>query len=197
MAELVAFTIAAAALLGSPGPGIAALVAAGRSLDRASALRFYGGMQLGLALAAAASAAGLASLLAAAPGVQRVFVWISALYLIWLAWKVATAPLGAPERDSTNAGFTSRTGFLLGVANPKAYLAFLSLMGAFRLMPSDRAADGAVKWAICVAVMVVVDFGWLALGALIGSAPLPRATERTLNVAMGASILAACIAGLV
>ena len=43
----ISFIIAAAALLGSPGPGITALVAVGRTFPPGAALRFYGAMQLG------------------------------------------------------------------------------------------------------------------------------------------------------
>lgn len=83
--------------------------------------------------------------------------------------------------------------FLLGVANPKAYLAFASLMGAFAIAaPAGGLADGAVKWALCVLVMVVVDFAWLGLGMSFGRIALSAPAERAFNLAMGAAILAAC-----
>ena len=49
---VMVFTLAATALLGSPGPGIAALIAVGRSRGAIGGLRYFGSMQLGLALAA-------------------------------------------------------------------------------------------------------------------------------------------------
>jgi threonine/homoserine/homoserine lactone efflux protein len=53
------FVVAAVVLLGSPGPAVAALVAIGRGEGFSRGLRFYAGLQIGLALAAAASATGL------------------------------------------------------------------------------------------------------------------------------------------
>ena len=56
----------AIALLGSPGPGIAALLAVGR-VEGWGAWRFYAGLQLGLAMAFGATALGLLTLVEAVP----------------------------------------------------------------------------------------------------------------------------------
>jgi threonine/homoserine/homoserine lactone efflux protein len=91
--------------------------------------------------------------------------------------------------------FTSKGAFLLGVANPKAYLVFASLMGSFTLKPSNEEwVDVLLKWVLCVAVMIVVDLAWLGLGRLFGRVALKPAAERVFNVAMGLTIIAACAA---
>ena len=64
---LLAYLIAATALLGSPGPGIAALIAVGRQKGLRGGLGFFLALQLGLALAAGISAFCLSSLLSALP----------------------------------------------------------------------------------------------------------------------------------
>ncbi|GJG85963.1 hypothetical protein tb265_11440 [Gemmatimonadetes bacterium T265] len=64
--SLALFVTTAVVLLGSPGPGIAALVAVGRARGLGG-LRFYLGLQVGLAGAFGVSAAGLAAALATAP----------------------------------------------------------------------------------------------------------------------------------
>ena len=88
---------------------------------------------------------------------------------------------------------TEKGAFLLGVANPKAYLAFASLLGSFTLLPQQHAvADGALKWALCVVVMVVVDFGWLTLGMMFEKLTLSLRAERLLNIVMGATIAGSC-----
>lgn len=192
--ELVAFVVAAIALLGSPGPGIAALVAVGRSFQRGAALRFYGMMQLGLAIAAGISALGLAGLLAASPLLQSALLLVATAYLLWLAWAIASAPVaGELVGEPVGGSFTSKGAFLLGVANSKAYLAFASLMGSFTLAPAgEESFDVLLKWGLCVAVMVVVDLAWLGLGALFGKIALKPAAERAFNIAMGLTIVAAC-----
>src|SRR5690349_15714695 len=54
---LLLFLLAAIALLGSPGPVIVSLVATGRKSGFAGSLRYFLGIQAGLALAAGLSAA--------------------------------------------------------------------------------------------------------------------------------------------
>ena len=94
------FALAAAALLGSPGPGIAALVATGRLRGVTGGLPYFAAMQLGLMLAAAISAAGLVSIIAAIPLLYASLAIISIAYLLWLAWSVASAPLsGLPVSE--------------------------------------------------------------------------------------------------
>ncbi|WP_454714232.1 LysE family translocator [Caulobacter segnis] len=187
--EAVLFVLAATALLGSPGPGIAALIVAGRTLGLAGGLRLYAGLQVGLALAAGLSAAGLASLLAAAPVLRLALTMVSVEYLVWLAWSVATAPPEGEVGGGTSASLTFAGGFVLGAANPKAYLAFVSLFGSF--VVSSPRWDAPVKWALCVAVMVVVDLAWLALGVVLGRVKLSPRGQRAMNWAMGGAILAA------
>lgn len=189
MQDALAYTLAAVALLGSPGPGIAALVAVGRTQGLRGGLPFYAALQLGLALAAGLSAAGLVSLLTTLPALQQALMLIALTYLVWLAWKIGSAPVGKAEASSTASSLGQ--GFLLGIANPKAYLAFASLMASFAILARGSLGDGLAKWAICVAVMLVVDLAWLGVGAALGGLRLSNRAERTMNLAMAAAILGA------
>jgi threonine/homoserine/homoserine lactone efflux protein len=161
-------------------------------------VRLYAGMQVGLALAAGLSAAGLASLLAALPGLHLVLTVVSVAYLAWLAWRVASAPVGdGAIGEGSSARLTFAGGFVLGAANPKAYLAFVSLFGSFALAQAGTRTDALIKWALCVLVMVVVDLAWLALGVVLGRIRLGAKGERAMNLAMGGAILAAAGLALV
>jgi threonine/homoserine/homoserine lactone efflux protein len=186
------FTLAAIGLLGSPRPGIAALAAIGARAGFVGSLRFYGGLQLGLAIAALLTAFGLLSVLASAPVLASALRISATLYLIYLAFRIATAPVGAPaQRAAPKFVATAFSGFLLGVINPKAYVAFASLL-AFHSILESAAADIALKWGLCVLVMIVVDAIWLAFGAAIGKAHLNAGSQRALNLAFGLAV--ACTA---
>ena len=135
------FSLAAIILLGSPGPGIAALIAVGKDRGFLGGLPFYWGLQAGLALAAALSAGGLFSLIQAAPAAMTALTAIAAAYLCWLAYKIATAPVGAAANEKARrAASTAWSGFLLGIANPKAYVAFGAIVGMAALKPSAERA---------------------------------------------------------
>jgi threonine/homoserine/homoserine lactone efflux protein len=193
------FLLAAVALLGSPGPGIAALLAVTRGGGLRAGLRYYAGLQVGLALAAGLSAAGLFSLLAAFPMLLKAASVAAVLYLVWLAWKIGSAPVGGAGKAGISA--SAAGGFFLGITNPKAYLAFASLMASTTLIgsgaPSDSVgADAALKWAIIVAVILVVDIAWVMLGALLHRATLPPRVERVMNIGFAAAILVAALPAL-
>ena len=188
------FLASATALLGSPGPGIAALLAVGR-VEGWRSLRFYVGLQLGLAIAFGATAIGLLTLLEAVPFAMTAMMLASAGYLIYLAYRIASAPVGlALENAQARSSLVS--GFMLGIANPKAYIAFASLLASQTLVAHDRQVDALLKWAICVTVAIVVDIAWLYVGVRLQRAALQPQTERVLNVILSATILLAAIFAL-
>lgn len=180
------FLLAAVILLGSPGPAIAALLAVGRAVGFRQSMPFFWGLQAGLALGAGVSAAGLASLLLAFPFAVTVMSGIAALYLLWLAFKIGFAPLGGGAGGASASSAWS--GFLLGATNPKAYLAFISLIASHMIFQARPSLDAAVKWSWLVLIMIAVDLIWLYFGAVLGSVSLRPDTERALNYAMGATI---------
>jgi threonine/homoserine/homoserine lactone efflux protein len=191
------FLVAATGLLGSPGPAIAALLAVGKAHGVAGGLRYYAGLQVGLALAAAVSVAGLVSLLAAIPLASHAMALAATAYLIYLAWTIASSPVGEAADEKRPVRSSPAAGFALGVMNPKAYVAFASLVASYTLVADDARADGLLKWLLVVLVMLVVDLGWLLAGIALGWAKLAPRTERLLNLLLAAMILAAAVLALI
>jgi threonine/homoserine/homoserine lactone efflux protein len=187
-----AFVAAATALLGSPGPGIAALLAVGRAEGWGSGLRYFSGLQLGLALACAVTGAGLVSVLAVFPFALRTLTLSAGAYLIYLAYRIATAAVGTQIRDA-RVRSSALAGFLLAIANPKAYLAFVSLMASRALVQGSHQSDVSLKWLLCVMVIVVVDLAWLFVGVQMRRLRLGMRAERVLNVCLGATVLLAAV----
>ena len=191
MAALGIFLTAAVGLLGSPGPAIAALIAVGRARGLVGGLPYFLGLQLGLATAAGITAAGLFSLLAAFPSALRVMTIAAAVYLIYLACKIAWSPVGETAQASNGAHASPAAGFLLGVTNPKAYLAFASLLASYTLIKGSAQQDAFAKWFLLVAVMIVVDIVWLYAGVFLRGLMLSPNGERVLNVTLGLTVLIA------
>ena len=188
LSSAAAFVAGALALLGSPGPAIAALLALGRRGGMIASMRFYWGLQLGLATAAAICAIGLYSLVRTVPGIFDAMLIAAAAYLIWLAVGIAGAPTGSGAAPSNSSNSSAAAGFLLGMANPKAYIAFAALFTAYPAM-TGPGFDLPLKWLLCVGVMVTVDFLWLYAGAVLRRTRMTPPLERGMNLAMGAAIL--------
>lgn len=198
--SILGFLLASVALLGSPGPAIAALVAVGRSCGAGHGVRYFLALQAGLALAAGFSVLGLVAVLQAFPPLRVMMLVGSTAYLLWLAWSIATArPSGGVGAAGEGEGvWRPWGGFVLGITNPKAYLAFASLFGSFVLLdPAQGLGDAGLKWGLVVLVMLAVDAAWLLAGRALGRVRMGPGAERALNIGMGAAILAACAATVV
>jgi threonine/homoserine/homoserine lactone efflux protein len=192
---VISFLLAATALLGSPGPGIMSLVAIVRAEGLRQGMRFFLGLQIGLAAAAAASAAGLLSLLRAFPAVLQALHVIATVYLLYLAWCIATAAVGT-RFDQRRTPAPIASGLLLGIANPKAYLAFISLLASQSLIANNAAHDGLLKWTLLVAVMAGVDIAWLLVGAGLNQTRLNPAFERAMNMGFGLMVAVTAVMGM-
>ena len=195
MTTALLFILQAAVLLGSPGPGIAALVTVGRRKGFVGSLPFFAGLQLGLAVAVVFSAAGLFTVI----GQSRLLTTLLSLagcgYLLFLAWSMATAPVGEGIADEGARELQPLGGFLLGVTNPKAYLAFVALMASTAILPA-KTADLTLKSALIMGVIVIVDLTWLWAGGALKRLGLTPPKERTLNIAMGAAVALAAVHSL-
>jgi threonine/homoserine/homoserine lactone efflux protein len=174
------FLVSAFALLGTPGPGIAALLAVGKVHGIEGSLRFFAGLQVGLAIVAGACASGLLSVLSSLPLLTGVLTWAAIVYLGRLAWSIAMSPVGARAAQTAPVATTFTSGFLLGISNPKAYLAFVTLF---------HSADAASKWGLTIATILIVDVAWLYAGACLGRISVSPPVERRVNMALGLTIL--------
>ncbi len=188
MIDMISFTIAAFALLGSPGPAIAALLAVGKSDGWSGGLRFFSGLQLGLASAAALSAIGLFALVNSSDSVLTIMSVLATVYLVYLAFKIATSEVG-DQGNPANAMSSVLAGVMLGLTNPKAYLAFASLFASFQLVERNLISDGLSKWMIVVLVMLIVDLIWLWIGVRLGRLRMSIRCERTMNLMLGAAVI--------
>ncbi|PHS77272.1 MAG: threonine transporter [Rhodospirillaceae bacterium] len=180
----------AVALLGSPGPAIAALLAVGRIEGLKQGLKYYGGLQVGLGLAAALSGAGVMSFLELFPSALYLMTIIATVYLLYLAYAIGTSPVGV-ERSNNAVLSSPLSGLFLGLSNPKAYVAFVSLYASYVLVPGNASGDLWAKWALCVAVMIVVDIIWLLVGVGLKQTRMSASKERLFNVSLGGMIVVA------
>jgi threonine/homoserine/homoserine lactone efflux protein len=186
--------LTALATMGSPGPATISLTAAGSVHGVRRSLGYLAGIVAGTWAVLLAVAAGVTALLLALPGVEPVLIAASAVYILWLAWRIATAPplgkSGARAPAPTLPG-----GALLGVANPKAWVAIAAVFASGRLA-DGAAADAGAKVAVLTVLIVVVNSAWLAAGASL--APLLRRPRvaRVVNVTLAALLVAATGAAL-
>jgi threonine/homoserine/homoserine lactone efflux protein len=177
------------AIMGSPGPATISLVTAGSAYGVRRSLPYLAGIITGTIVVLVAVATGITAALLAIPPIGAGLAWISAAYILWLAYHIATAPPLAETTEASSA-FSFAGGTILGVANPKGWIAIAAVFASAQL--ADAAAtDATVKVAVLTGMIVVILSTWLLAGTSI--APLLRDARRArvVNVVLAAAVVGA------
>src|SRR5215475_6669883 len=87
-----ALLLTALAIMGSPGPATISLTAAGSTYGVRRSLGYLTGIVAGTWIVLVAVAIGITAALLAVPAVRIALIAVSVLYILWLAYHVATAP---------------------------------------------------------------------------------------------------------
>jgi threonine/homoserine/homoserine lactone efflux protein len=189
MENVPGFVLAGIALTGSPGPATLGLAAAGAAFGLRRSLPLFAGILIGVLIVMLVTAAGLTGLVLAQPGLGPTVTVLAAGYMLYLAYRIATAPLPA-ERSETGPPPGFVPGFFLGFGNPKAYAAMAALYSGFVLLPSRPIADAAAKTIILVAIMLVVDWLWLLLGSALTGFFRQPVLGRAINILFAVLLVA-------
>jgi threonine/homoserine/homoserine lactone efflux protein len=151
------------AIMGTPGPATISLTAAGSAYGVRRSARYLAGIVAGTWLVLLAVASGITAALLAVPAVRPVLIAAAAAYILWLAYHIATAPpLSVAAADAEAPGLAGGT--LLGVANPKAWVAIAAVFASVHI-GEGAVLDAGVKVAVLTVMIVVINATWLAAGA--------------------------------
>jgi len=184
-----AFLLASLAMVGSPGPATLSLAAAGAAFGARRVFGYFVGILAGMVAVMAIVASGVMGLLAAVPGATSVVTAAAALYFVWLAWRIATAPpLTEAEGDRRPPTFTAGLG--LSLVNPKGYAAMAALFSGFTLLRRQLALDAAAKIVLLALLIAAVNIAWLLLGAAMTRFFRNPRTNRIVNVVFAVLLLA-------
>lgn len=166
-----AFAAASAILVAIPGPTVLLVVAYALGAGRGTALWTVLGVFLGDLVAITLSVIGLGAILAASSLLFTALKWLGGAYLIWLGWKLWTAPVTVDRVEAKTAETSGASmaihAFLVTVTNPKGLVFFIAFLPQFL----DPAAAAAPQLAIMVATFSVIGaanalFYALAAGGL-------------------------------
>jgi threonine/homoserine/homoserine lactone efflux protein len=177
------------ALAGSPGPNTLSLTAASAAFGPRRVAGYFFGLLAGMVVVMAVVASGLVGLLLALPGVSPFVTAAAALYFVYLAWRIASAP---PLGDSAGQGKPPSfvAGVMLSLVNPKGYAAMAALFSGFVLVRERIAVDAVAKIVVLVVVIAAVNLVWLQMGALLTRFFREPRTSRVINVSFAILLLA-------
>ena len=175
--SMLAFTLVGSV---APGPVCVVTVSSAARAGMLRAMPYVLGASLGYALMVLLLGLGLGGSLAQSPAVLQGLAWVGAVYLLYLAWRIARAEPGLPRMAGIRVpGFWA--GALAQWLNPKAWLFSLSGLSMF---VSNQAQPLAV---FCILSLVVCLFGvgcWALLGHLLGGRLPGARAMRIFNLVM-------------
>ena len=195
--SLLIFAGALIVAAGSPGPSIAALVARVISKGFRDVFPFLAAMWIGEAIWLSMAVFGLAFVAQTFHLAFVVVKWAGVAYLVYLAWKMWTAPVAVgdadmPREDSPVRLFLAGTAVTLG--NPKIMMFYLALLPTI----IDLGAVTLIGWAeltlTMAIVLIAIDLSWVLAAAqarkLLRSRRAMRIANRISAATMGGAAAA-------
>lgn len=174
-------------MISTPGPGVLTTAGIGSGFGWAAGFRFLTGLFIGTNLAAVLVISGLSAVVLADPLIRTVLVWASIAWFFYMAAKIALA--------GARVGFIAANraprlidGIGLQLINPKAYVVNTLLFGGFAFWDHSP-VEYVAKFVIINAIWVPVHFAWLWAGVRVGQLDLAPGLQRTINIAMAASLI--------
>lgn len=193
--NLLLLWLAALALMGSPGPATLSLAAMGAAFGARRALAYLGGIIAGTTGVLIAIAAGVTQLILSSPTLVSVITVVAVAYILYLAFRIATAPVGGEVTVGAKAPSFSG-GLLLAISNPKAFAAIGAVYSTHVVVEGDLALDTVVKILALAAVIATVNPAWLWFGAALSAILRHPVAGRVANVIFAVLLVVSVIPAL-
>jgi len=176
----------------TPGPNNIMLTASGANFGFRRTMPHMWGILGGCFLLFSGIALGLGVLFERFPMVQTTLRWVGSAYLLYLAWKIATAP--PPNLNGTQYGvpLTFFQAAMFQFANPKAWVMGLALMAGFLPENGQPVVNALVLAGFAELVALPCIALWAAFGSAIGQWIKSDQAWRAFNITMGL-LTAACV----
>jgi threonine/homoserine/homoserine lactone efflux protein len=174
----------------TPGPNNILLAAAGANFGVRATLPQMAGVAVGLAAVTAATGLGLGALYTAYPQVSGVLKIAGILYILYLAWRIATA--GSLGGGDIPHPMTFSQTLALQAANAKMWVAAITTASVY-VRPGHALADTAVLVTVFSLTNLPTMFVWAGGGSVLRRALKEPARVRLFNIVMGLALAASVL----
>ncbi|GAA0785259.1 Threonine/homoserine/homoserine lactone efflux protein [Marinobacterium sediminicola] len=184
---LFAFTMTA-----TPGPNNMMLTASGANFGFRKTLPHIVGVMLGCVGLMTAVALGLGHIFTTWPILQSVLKVVGSAYLLWLAWKIATAAPPSAKSASEAKPLSVMQAAAFQFANPKAWIMAISGVASFTLAGDGYLLSAALLIGLMALVTIPAISMWAGFGVAVGRMLKTARHWRVFNLSMG-GLTAACV----
>jgi threonine/homoserine/homoserine lactone efflux protein len=188
----VTLVLDAVVVMGSPGPSTMAVMATSAAFGVRRSLGFVSGAIAGTVAVLLAVATGVVALMMSIPSLGFGLTLASAVYILYLALRIATAP---PPSRQTGAGLAPSfaAGLLLAIANSKAWFAIAAVFTGSTLVAASGELDALLKAAVLAVMIVIIHFLWMFGGGSLAGFLGDPLRSRLANIAFGLILVATTI----
>jgi len=186
---LVAF---AAAMAFTPGPNNIMVTASGVNFGFARTIPHILGITFGFFVLVSVCAAGLGAAFAAYSPLQVALKVAGALYLLWLAWKIATSAPASDDEPQVAEPISFWQAALFQWLNPKALVAALSGVALY-VRPAHWVADFTVLQIVYTVATILAVATWTGFGVALRRVLADPKHARIFNFAMALLLVASIV----
>lgn len=175
----------------TPGPNNVMVTASGANFGFARTLPHMLGISIGFPVMVIAVGLGLGQVFAQLPMLHSVMKWVGAAYLLWLAWKLATA---RPTGIDDGAPAQSRPMTLLQAAafqwvNPKAWIMAVGAMSTFTTVGGDPIVEASIIGGMFALACLPSVALWAGFGVALRRWLSSATALRRFNLSMAALLV--------
>lgn len=190
--QATAFFVFAFVAAVTPGPSNVLLAAVGANVGLRRGLPVCFGVLAGMGSLIFVVAFGLGTIILDRPTILTVMKWCGAAFLLWLAWKIASAPAAPEQQPARPIGFFGAAAFQW--INPKSWLVSASAAGTYLVAGTWSAGLQAAALAgLFMVAAFPCNLIWLGVGAALQRVLKTPKALRIFNVSMGALLAASVI----
>ncbi len=191
-AEFTALLLLTTAASFTPGPNTTLSTALAANFGFKRALTFVLAVPVGWGLLFSICAAGLGAMVVAVPGLRLVIQVLGTLYLLWLAYKLATSG-SLTQADSSRLNVTFSRGVMLQFLNIKAWMLALTIVAGWLAGRPDALARFAITLPLMLVFGLVSNLTYAAIGSMLRDWLVQGARLAWFNRAMAAVLVATAV----
>jgi threonine/homoserine/homoserine lactone efflux protein len=150
------------------------------------------GITFGFGSMVLATGLGLAGVVHTEPRLHAVLKYAGAIYLLYLAWRIARADAASASARARPIGFVEAT--LFTWMNPKAWVSALGAAAAFTTIGGDLLWESAVIAIVLAAFCLLSTILWAGFGAMIGRYLAAPRVRKAFNWSMAGLLALSLIA---
>jgi threonine/homoserine/homoserine lactone efflux protein len=182
--QILAFLLFSVAAAITPGLSNLIVTSTGAAVGLLRGLPCLGGVVIGMGLMMFLVAFGLGNVILVSPVLFITLKVCGVGFLLWLAWKIATASHTETSTEKRPLGFLGAAAFQW--INPKSWLVSISAVSTYASPTAGNAFTQSMSFGLLFMLAALPScFIWLAFGASLQRLLRTACTARAFNITMG------------